>query len=100
MSLAGAYEYAKAHPPLDTFLYEDMSKDKYDAISFLYSFPIARELIDWRLDVRASQEYMNRYGLSWNDVHDFRKLSSFGSQSRLVGSSYRMISKNVEDLYS
>lgn len=93
------WEYAKNHPPADTFLYEDMSKEKYDILSFLYSFSGVREFIDWRMDSRATQEYMNRYGIAWSDVHDFRKLSSFGSQSRLVGSAYRMVSKNVEDLY-
>lgn len=99
MTLADAFHYAQKHPPADTFLYGEMSKEKYDAISFLYGLPGFHEFIDWRMDARATQEYMNRYGLQWSDVHDFRKLSSFGSQSRLVGSAYRMVSKNVEDLY-
>lgn len=93
------WEYAKNHPPADEFLYGDMSKEKYDFLSLLYAFPGFHEFIDWRMDARANQEYMNRYGIKWEDVHDFRKLSSFGSQSRLIGSTYRMISKNVEDLY-
>lgn len=92
-------EYAKSHPPFDDFLYGDMSKGKYDAISFLYALPFFHELIDWRMDSRKAQEYLDRYGMDWSDVHDFRKLSSFGSQSRLIGSAYRMVSKNVEDLY-
>lgn len=92
-------EHALNHSPFDDFLYDIKSKEQYDAISFLYAMPFFHQIIDWRMDTRATQEYMNRYGLDWSDLHDFRKLKNFGSQSSLVGSAYQMISKNIEDLY-
>lgn len=94
-----AWRYAQDHPLPDDYLYGDMTKEKYDILSFLYAFHGPREFIDWRMDVRATQEYMNRYDMDWSDIHDFRKLKSFNSQSTIIGSAYRMVSKNVEDLY-
>ena len=83
----------------DTWLYGSYSKEKYDMFTALYAVPYLHDYIDWRLDVRAAEEYMNRYNMDYSDIHDPRKLQSTGSQTRVIGNVYNFVSKNVSRLY-
>lgn len=84
---------------IQDWLYGEWSEEKYGTFKALYSIPGIREYFDYLLDMRSDSEYMNRYQLDWSDIHDPRKLSSTGSTSRLVGSAYRMIGRNINSLY-
>lgn len=83
----------------DTWLYGSYDKQKYDAFTALYAVPYLHDYIDWRLDVRSAEEYMNRYGMDYSDIHDPRKLQSTGSQTRVIQNGYNFVSKNVSRLY-
>lgn len=83
----------------DSWLYGSYDKQKYDLFTALYAVPYLHDYMDWRLDVRAAEEYMYRYGMDYSDIHDPRKLQSTGSQSRVIGHAYNFVSKNVSRLY-
>lgn len=55
--------------------------------------------MDYKLDLRSDEEYLRRYGMSYEDVHDPRKLRQVSSGSRLYGTALNYVSKNVDKLY-
>lgn len=81
------------------WLYGKYDKDKLDQFTFLYAIPGIRDYMDYLLDSRADQEYMERYGLDYSDIHDPRKLRATSSGASYYGNAYRMISRNVDRLY-
>lgn len=72
---------------------------KLGAFEALYHVPVVKDYMDYLLDLRADQEYMDRYGLSYSDIHDPRKLREVGSGSRTLGSATTMLSRNFDKLY-
>ena len=81
------------------WLYGEYDESKYQEFTLLYSLPHVRDYMDMLLDRRSTQEYLDRYGMDYSDIHDPRKLRSTGSTSRLYGSGYTMISRNLSRLY-
>lgn len=85
---------------LSRWLYEDnWSKEKLRQYQLLNAVPGVSQYMDYLLDLRADQEYLDRYGMSYSDIHDPRKLRSTSSGSRLAGSAVNMVSRNLDDLY-
>lgn len=81
------------------WLYGDWNEEKLRQFQIAYSVPGVRDYLDYLLDRRADEEYLGRYGMDYSDIHDPRKLRTSGSLPRSLGSSYRMVSRNVEKLY-
>lgn len=81
------------------WLYGEYDKDKLAQFEFLHSLPLVGSYMDYKLDLRADQEYMDRYQLDYSDIHDPRKLRQTSSGSRFIGSSMNFVSKNVSKLY-
>lgn len=81
------------------WLYGDYDEEKLNSFTALYSIPGVHEYFDYLLDLRGNQEYLNRYGMDYSDVHDPRKLSQTGSGSRVLNRSFSYVSRSVEDLY-
>lgn len=81
------------------WLYGEYDERKLKQFEAAYSVPGVRNYMDYLLDRRADQEYMARNQLTYNDVHDPRKLRETSSGSRMYGSFYHFVSKNVEKLY-
>lgn len=81
------------------WLYGEYSEDKLFQFEMLYHIPLVKNYMDFQLDLRADREYMNRYQISYSDIHDPRKLRSVSSGSSFYGSAYQMISRNLDKLY-
>lgn len=79
------------------WLYEPWTKEKYETYKVLNSIPGVHQYLDYLLDIRADNEYLERYGMDYSDIHDPRKLSQTGSSSGLY--SQVMYSKNIHKLY-
>lgn len=82
------------------WLYGDWSEEKYEDYKMLDAIPGVHQYMDYLLDKRADSEYLSRYNMDYTDIHDPRKLSQTSSAAALNGIGYRMISKNIEKLYS
>lgn len=82
------------------WLYSDWSEQKYEDYKILDMVPGVHHYMDYLLDVRADNEYLSRYGMDYSNIHDPRKLNQTSSANALYGMGYRMISKNIEKLYS
>lgn len=85
--------------PVTDWLYGDWNEEKYKQYIALSIVPVVRDYMDAMLDLRADQEYLSRYGLSYTDLHDPRKLRTTGSFGRFVSSGVNFVSHNVEKLY-
>lgn len=82
------------------WLYEDnWSEAKLQQYELLNSIPIVSNYMDYLLDRRSDQEYLDRYGMDYPDIHDPRKLKQSSSASVVIRSGYEMISKNLDKLY-
>lgn len=86
------------NPFADWLVDDDWNADKYQQFTLLYATPL-HYYMDAVLDNRRGQEYLNRYGMDYSNIHDPRRLSGTSSVSGFLGSGYRMISKNIEKLY-
>lgn len=82
------------------WLYADgYTENKLKAYNILRNVPVFSNYMDYLLDNRSDAEYLRRYGMSYSDIHDPRKLRSTSSGSSLVGSSINFVSHNVSRLY-
>lgn len=81
------------------WLYGDYNERKLRQFEALHNIPGLGNYMDYLLDIRADEEYLDRYGMDYTDIHDPRKLRSTNSGSRLIGSAMNYVSKNVERLY-
>lgn len=85
--------------PMQDWLYGSWSKEKLRQFTFYRNVPVLSQYMDYLLDLRDNEHYLDRNGMTYSDIKDPRKLSSVQSGSRLVGSAYSIVSKNVEKLY-
>lgn len=81
------------------WLYGPYDEQKYKTAVFLYGVPFVGDYMDYLLDVRAGKEYLERHGMDYSDIHDFRKLSGSDSGARLSGSVLNYVSRNLTRLY-
>lgn len=96
---AAAFQNKPLKDQMKDWLYGEWTEQKVREFEVLHNIPVISNYMDYLLDYRADQEYLDRYGMDWTDVHDPRKLSSVSSGSSLVGASLQFVSKNVERLY-
>lgn len=96
-------EYMDAiyHPK--EWLNSEWSKEKQTAFNDLYDFSIGgyspfRDTFDKILDERNNDLYMDRYGLTYADVKDPRKLKS-NSTVGMALSTINFVSSNIKRLY-
>lgn len=80
------------------WLYGPVDQKKLTQLEFLYNTPL-KPYMDYKMDLRWDSEYLARYGMTVSDVHDFRKLHSFGSGTQFIGSSLNFVSDNIKRLY-
>lgn len=80
------------------WLYGEYDEQKLTQFELLYHTPFGAYM-DYKLDLRSDEEYLRRYGMSYEDVHDPRKLRQVSSGSRLYGTALNYVSKNVDKLY-
>lgn len=80
------------------WLYGSYDKNKLTMFELMYHTPLG-PYMDYKLDLRGDEEYLRRYGMSYEDVHDPRKLHQVSSGSRMYGSALSFVSKNVDKLY-
>lgn len=85
--------------PLQDWLYSSWDESKYQTYKFLNMIPGVHQLMDYYLDVRADQEYFDRYQMDYTDIHDPRKLSQTSSAASVGGYAQIMFSKNIHRLY-
>lgn len=76
--------------------YDDRKLKKFQA---LYSIPGFRQIMDYNLDLIKDEQYLERYGMTYADVKDPRKLASTASAGQVYGIAWSMISRNVSRLY-
>lgn len=76
----------------------DWNETKYQQFNLLYSTPL-RYYMDAVLDDRRAEEYLDRYGMDYTDIHDPRRLTGTSSTASFLSAGYRMVSKNIEKLY-
>lgn len=81
------------------WLYSDWSEEKYKQYLALRSVAPVRMYFDYLLDYRGANEYLNRYGMDWSDIHDPRKLALNQSGTALGGYALNFVSRNVSKLY-
>lgn len=81
------------------WLYDDWSKEKYEEYKFLDQIPGIHQYMDYLLDIRSDNEYLERYGMDYSDIHDPRKLSQTGSAHGLTSFGQMVVSKNINRLY-
>lgn len=81
------------------WLYSDWTEDKFKAYSMLNSLPFVGNYMDYLLDKRATDEYFDRYGMDYTDIHDPRKLQYSNTVVNLYRSGMNFVSKNVTRLY-
>lgn len=81
------------------WLYGDYDETKLRQFALLHNVPGLSNYMDYLLDIRADQEYMERYGLDYSDIHDPRKLRSTESFGRFAVGGLNFISDNVKKLY-
>lgn len=84
------------------FLDGEWSQEKQQAFNNLYNLHIFGtrpfgDQFDIILDNRNDSRYMSRYGISWSDVKDPRKLSQ--SRHSTFNSSLNFVSSNIDKLY-
>lgn len=85
---------------MDVWLYGSWNKEKYDVYTVLDNLPVVSDYMDALLARRTTQEYLDRYGLDYTDIHDPRKLPSGKSSLGGAGvNALQFVSKNVEKLY-
>lgn len=85
--------------PITDWLYGDWNEEKYKQYIALSIVPIVSDYMDAMLDLRADNEYLKRYGLSYDDIHDPRKLRTTGSYGRFLSGGMNFVSSNVSKLY-
>lgn len=98
-SMASQIVFNKADQAFTEWLYGEYDEQKLAQFEILHNVPILGQYMDYKLDLRADQEYMQRYGLDYPDIHDPRKLRQSSSGAALYGSALRMVSKNIDKLY-
>lgn len=98
-ALTNHYVGKKIDKAVSEWLYGEWNEKKLSQFEKAYAIPGGRDYLDYLLDKRADEEYLRRYGMSYNDVHDPRKLRQASSASRMMSSGYRMVSRNVGSLY-
>lgn len=81
------------------WLYGEYDEEKLTQFELLHNIPVLGDYMDYKLDLRADKEYMARYQLDYQDIHDPRKLKQVSSGSRMYGSAMNYVSKNVDKLY-
>lgn len=91
--------YQKGDQAFTDWLYGEYDQQKLRQFEFLHNVPVLGDYMDYKLDVRADEEYLNRYDMDYGDVHDPRKLRQTNSGTRLYGASFNFVSKNVGRLY-
>lgn len=96
---AAAFEHRPLRDQMKDWLYGEWNEQKVKEFELLHRVDIVGDYMDYLLDLRSDQEYLNRYGMDWSDIHDPRKLHSTASGSRLAGSTLNFVSKNVHRLY-
>lgn len=76
-------------------------KDKAgtDFVQLLYATPLGKTYIDWLYSKRDTETYLERYGLEYTDIYDFRKLPSTGPAAVLYGKSLNYVSRNIGRMY-
>lgn len=85
---------------ISRWLYEDnWDERKYNKFLAYYSIPLVSNYMDYLLDRRAAQEYLNRYGMSYSDIHDPRKLISTKGSVSFTRATYSFVSDNIDKLY-
>lgn len=99
MAIVSRTAFAYGEKKFTEWLYGDYNQEKLTQFELLYHVPIVKQFMDYKLDVRADEEYMNRYQLGYEDIHDPRKLKQTSSGSALIGSSLNFVSDNVKRLY-
>lgn len=80
------------------WLYGEYDQEKLIQFELLYHTPL-KHYMDYKLDLRADEEYMTRHQLTYEDVHDPRKLKQTSSGAAMYGTALNFVSKNVEKLY-
>lgn len=89
----------KVDNAVSEWLYGEWNEKKLQQFEMAYAVPGVRDYLDYLLDKRADEEYLRRYGMSYSDIHDPRKLRQVSSSSSMMSRGYHMISRNVDSLY-
>lgn len=99
MPLISRSAFAYSDKRFTEWLYGEYDEKKLTQFELLHTIGPVGAYMDYKLDLRADNEYLNRYGMDYSDVHDPRKLKQTSSGSRMYGSSLNYVSKNLEKLY-
>lgn len=81
------------------WLYGEWDETKYKQYLALNAVPGISHYMDYLLGYRSANEYLNRYGMDWSDIHDPRKLDLSNSGTALARFGLNFVSRNVSKLY-
>lgn len=82
------------------WLYDDnWSETKLQVYELIDSTHLGHAYLDYLLSRRSDEEYLDRYGMDYPDIHDPRKLSQVSSASALIRSGLNFVSSNINRLY-
>lgn len=84
---------------MTTWLYGEWNQQKLSQFELLSNVPLLGSYMNYKLDLRQDEEYLRRYGMSYSDIHDPRKLHQTGSGTALYGRSFDWVVKNLHRLY-
>lgn len=90
--------FAYADKKFGEWLYGEYDQEKLTQFELLYATPL-KYYMDYKLNVRADEEYLNRYGMDYSDIHDPRKLKQTSSAAAMYGHALNYVSKNLHRLY-
>lgn len=96
---AKAGKSTKKETLADWLYADDWDEQKYKRYKQMDSLPYLHEYMDYLLDLRSDREYLARYGMSYSDIHDPRKLRSVSSARALNGRALAFVSSNIKRLY-
>lgn len=97
---AAAFEGRPLKDQMKDWLYEDnWSKEKYDEYLLYSAVPIVSDYMGYLLDARRTEEYLNRYGMDYQDIHDPSKLPSSRSAIAVNRAAINFVSRNISRLY-
>lgn len=82
------------------WLYGPWNEEKYNTYLAFRNIPFFSNYMDYLLDQRRTAEYFKRNGMTYEDIHDPRKMFETNSGSSLYGSAFSFVSKNITRLYT
>lgn len=92
--------FYKVFPVLEPgYWTRDYDESKYNAYTFFSQIPPFKYQIAYDIGRTQNEEYLNRYGLGYEDIHYPQKMPGSGAMSSSVAGTLNFVSSNLTRLY-